>query len=190
VESGPCQIGVVAAIDDEFAVQKIGITVFGNELAEAPVEWGFDDIVVERVRAAAPAGTAVRRIAFPRDAFDRYYNPPETLFGSSRGDFVASQFTTGGNKEFIANFEVEFPIVPKAGIRGVVFFDAGNVFAVDANFFQDRQYRLPLGLFLATGFGIRWFSPVGPLRFEWGIPLTPRPQDQGILFEFTIGNSF
>jgi len=89
VESGPCQIGVVSAIDDKFAVQKIGITVFGNELAEAPVEWGFDDIVVERVRAAAPAGTAVRRIAFPRDAFDRYYNPPETLFGSSRGDFVA-----------------------------------------------------------------------------------------------------
>jgi len=116
---------------------------------------------------------------------------PTLLIGTlARGDFVASQFTTGGNKEFIANFEVEFPIVPKAGIRGVVFFDAGNVFAVDANFFQDRQYRLPLGLFLATGFGIRWFSPVGPLRFEWGIPLTPRPQDQGILFEFTIGNSF
>ncbi len=116
---------------------------------------------------------------------------PTLLIGTlARGDFVASQFTTGGNKEFIANFELEFPIVPKAGIRGVIFLDAGNVFAVDANFFQDRQYRLPLGLFWATGFGIRWFSPVGPLRFEWGIPLTPRPQDQGILFEFTIGNSF
>lgn len=116
---------------------------------------------------------------------------PTLLIGTlARGDFVASQFTTGGNKEFIANFELEFPIVQKAGVRGVVFLDAGNVFAVDANFFQDRQYRLPLGLFWATGFGIRWFSPVGPLRFEWGIPLTPRPQDQGILFEFTIGNSF
>jgi len=45
--------------------------------------------VVERVRATAPAGTAVRRIAFPRGAFDRYYNPPETLFGNSRGEFVA-----------------------------------------------------------------------------------------------------
>jgi hypothetical protein len=89
VETGPCQLGVVAAIDDKFAVQKIGITVFGNELAEAPVEWGYNDIVVERVRAAAPAGTTVRRIAYPKGAFDRYYNPPETLFGNSRGDFVA-----------------------------------------------------------------------------------------------------
>jgi outer membrane protein insertion porin family len=116
---------------------------------------------------------------------------PTLLIGTlARGDFVASQFTTGGNKEFIANFELEFPIVPKAGVRGVIFLDAGNVFAIDANFFQDRQFRLPIGLFWATGFGIRWFSPVGPLRFEWGIPLTPRPQDQGILFEFTIGNSF
>ena len=116
---------------------------------------------------------------------------PTLLIGTlARGDFIASQFTTGGNKEFIANFELEFPIIQKAGVRGVIFLDAGNVFAVDANFFQDKQYRLPLGLFWATGFGIRWFSPVGPLRFEWGIPLTPRPQDQGILFEFTIGNSF
>ena len=89
VETGPCQLGVVAAIDDKFAVQKIGITVFGNELAEAPVEWGYNDIVVERVRATAPAGTTVRRIAYPKGAFDRYYNPPESLFGNSRGDFVA-----------------------------------------------------------------------------------------------------
>ncbi len=116
---------------------------------------------------------------------------PTLLVGTvARGDFVAGKFTVGGNKEFIINFELEIPIIPKAGVRGVVFFDAGNVYATSENFFQDRQYKLPLGLFLATGFGVRWFSPVGPLRFEWGIPLTPRPQDQGILFEFTIGNSF
>ena len=116
---------------------------------------------------------------------------PTLLVGTgARGDFYASYFTTGGNKEFIANFELEIPIIPKAGVRGVIFYDAGNVYAVNQNFFQDPQYRLPLGLFQAVGFGFRWFSPVGPLRFEWGIPLTPRPQDQGILFEFTIGNSF
>jgi len=89
VETGACQLGVVAGIDDKFAVQKIGITVFGNELAEAPVDWGYNDIVVERVRANAPAATAVRRVAYPKGAFDRYYNPPESLFGNSRGDFVA-----------------------------------------------------------------------------------------------------
>ena len=33
-------------------------------------------------------------------------------------------------------------------------------------------------------------SPVGPLRFEWGIPLNKRTEDEPILFEFTIGNFF
>ncbi|RYZ40450.1 MAG: hypothetical protein EOO72_08515, partial [Myxococcaceae bacterium] len=57
-------------------------------------------------------------------------------------------------------------------------------------FFEDRQNKLPLGLFHSAGFGFRWFSPIGPLRFEWGIPLTRRPSDDSILFEFTIGNFF
>jgi len=41
-----------------------------------------------------------------------------------------------------------------------------------------------------VGFGLRWFSPLGPLRFEWGIPIRKRPQDSPIRFEFTIGQSF
>jgi outer membrane protein insertion porin family len=73
----------------------------------------------------------------------------------------------------------------------VLFYDAGNAFARGVPFFQDRTYpNLPLGLFHSVGFGFRWFSPIGPLRFEWGFPLTRRITDQPIAFEFTIGNSF
>ena len=53
-----------------------------------------------------------------------------------------------------------------------------------------RNGTLPLGLFHSVGFGIRWFSPLGPLRFETGFPLTRRPIDDTYLFEFTIGNFF
>ena len=79
-----------------------------------------------------------------------------------------------------------------AGLRGVVFYDAGNVFSEKENFFQSSQRggTLPLGLFHSTGFGLRWFSPLGPLRFEVGFPLTRRPIDDSYLFEFTIGNFF
>ena len=42
----------------------------------------------------------------------------------------------------------------------------------------------------STGFGIRWFSPLGPLRFEWGFPLQPLPYEESYVFEFTIGNFF
>jgi outer membrane protein insertion porin family len=40
------------------------------------------------------------------------------------------------------------------------------------------------------GFGIRWFSPLGPLRFEWGFPFKPLPYEETNVFEFTIGNFF
>ena len=40
------------------------------------------------------------------------------------------------------------------------------------------------------GFGIRWFSPLGPLRCEWGFPFKPLPYEESSVFEFTIGNFF
>lgn len=117
---------------------------------------------------------------------------PTLLVGSSRRpDAFVTPFPVGGDKEAIFNFELEFPIFEKIGIRGVVFYDAGNAFARGEPFFTDRQDDLFLGVFHSTGFGFRWFSPIGPLRFEWGIPLNPREgRDLPILFEFTIGNSF
>jgi len=102
-------------------------------------------------------------------------------------------FAVGGNKEFISNWELEFPIVESAGVRGVAFYDAGNVWGENERFFQHNTSSggpLPLGLFHSVGAGVRWFSPLGPLRFELGFPLTRRPQDDAYQFEFTIGNFF
>ncbi|MBI2377376.1 MAG: outer membrane protein assembly factor BamA [Deltaproteobacteria bacterium] len=119
-------------------------------------------------------------------------------------------FVEGGNKEALFNAEIEFPIFEEVGIRGVVFLDAGNTYGTEENFFylgnkvREQQSpavvgtelefdstSLPLGMFWSVGFGFRWFSPIGPLRFEWGIPLTRRPtDDKGPLFEFSIGNAF
>jgi outer membrane protein insertion porin family len=110
---------------------------------------------------------------------------------SGAPDAPIDQLNVGGNKQLILNLELEFPVFEKAGIRGVVFYDAGNAYAQNERFFQDTSNgQRPLGLYHSVGFGFRWFSPVGPLRFEWGIPLTKRPEDQPILFEFTIGNFF
>ncbi len=106
----------------------------------------------------------------------------------------------GGNKQVVANLELEFPIFPQVNIKGVLFLDAGNAFGESEHLFSERYSdhfetgerfkETWMGMYWSTGFGFRWFSPIGPLRFEWGIPLTRRPQDQDILFEFTIGNFF
>ncbi len=92
-------------------------------------------------------------------------------------------FTIGGNKELIFNVELEFPIVEQINLKGVLFFDAGNAFGEDENMAFES-------LRTSVGLGIRWWSPVGPLRFEWGFPLAPKPGEEPVVFEFTIGNSF
>ena len=62
---------------------------------------------------------------------------------------------------WVNNFEIENPIVRAAGISGVVFFDAGNAFG--GPFGEDKIN--PLDLRFAYGAGVRWRSPIGPLRF-------------------------
>ncbi|QAT84144.1 OMP85 family outer membrane protein [Corallococcus coralloides] len=125
-----------------------------------------------------------------RGYYLRSISPTLLVPRADNPDANVTEFRVGGNKQLIFNLELEFPIFEKAGLRGVLFYDAGNAFGSNEKFFEDRQDKLPLGLFHAAGFGFRWFSPIGPLRFEWGIPLTRRPSDDSILFEFTIGNFF
>jgi len=110
----------------------------------------------------------------------------------------------GGNMEAYTNLELEFPILDKVGIRGVVFLDAGNAWNLEDQFCKTTPapqfnkvvspcFSFPnsLGyLRTSTGFGLRWFSPLGPLRFEWGFPLAPLPYENSSDFEFTIGNFF
>lgn len=81
--AGPCSVGVIAGTGDIFVVQKIGLTVFGNEYAEIPVSWGLDDLVFARARAAA-GNTPVRRITYVKGALDSFYHPKSGLFRNQR----------------------------------------------------------------------------------------------------------
>jgi outer membrane protein insertion porin family len=117
---------------------------------------------------------------------------------------IANGANIGGNLDAYENLELEFPIIDKVGIRGVVFFDSGNAWNLEDQFCKTTPapqfdqvvrpcFTFPNSLGLlrtSTGFGIRWFSPLGPLRFEWGFPLAPLPYENHSDFEFTIGNFF
>lgn len=89
----------------------------------------------------------------------------------------------GGKSEFYSLFEIEHPIVKDAGLKFVVFYDVGNVFA-------NRPDLSNLTLRQDMGFGFRWFSPIGPLRFEWGFPINKAATDDNSVFQFFIGPPF
>ena len=84
-ETGPCRLGVISALGDRFAVQKFGLTVFETEESEVSVDgWGLDDLVIARVRAATGADPAVRKIAYPKGAFEPFYHPTSRFLPDPR----------------------------------------------------------------------------------------------------------
>lgn len=94
-----------------------------------------------------------------------------------------ADFVYGGNKQLLFNGELEFPIYAPAGVKWVFFLDAGNAYAETENY-SFKNMRADWGL------GLRWVSPMGPLRFEWGVPFSKKPGEDSLVFNFTIGSLF
>lgn len=143
----------------------------------------------------------------------RSLGPAIKVLGSSDPTANLIPYTIGGNLLTALNLELEFMMVPPANIKGVVFMDIGNayntepLYCVEANPVEQPKsdpctlLRRGAPGFLkslrrSVGFGFRWQSPIGPLRFEWGFPLDRLPPtefywgDEPVVFEFNVGNSF
>ncbi|PLY00206.1 MAG: outer membrane protein assembly factor BamA [Desulfuromonas sp.] len=88
----------------------------------------------------------------------------------------------GGEKMAYFNFEYIFPISKSLGMKGVLFYDTGNAWSDDEEYFSEMRN--------SVGAGIRWLSPLGPLRFEWGYNLSPYEWEKNSVFEFNIGRAF
>jgi outer membrane protein insertion porin family len=84
-------------------------------------------------------------------------------------------FPLGGNALFFNTFELRFPLLGD-NINGVLFHDAGNVyqnvgsisFRVHQRNLQDFNYMVH-----AVGFGIRYKTPVGPIRLDLAYSINP-----------------
>ena len=88
-------------------------------------------------------------------------------------------FIKGGDFSSFTTFEFEHPLAQEAGLKWVLFYDAG---------YAGRHQEFKL--YSDYGFGFRWFSPIGVLRFEFGYPVNPSPENQGSKFHFDIGQLF
>ena len=148
-------------------------------------------------RQPRPARRADLRALLPR-RHQRRARLPAVLAGAGDPGAAATgrrtralrSFHIGGNMQVIANIEIEFPIFEKVEIHGVVFFDAGNAYNIEDQYCQIAPFAVdtsknpcnsPLDIHAyraSWGFGFRWFSPIGPLRFEWGIPFNTLPGEQ------------
>jgi translocation and assembly module TamA len=87
----------------------------------------------------------------------------------------------GGRSSVIASLELRYRFLDDYGI--VPFFDAGTVSDdVFPSFDEDIQY--------AAGIGLRYYTPIGPIRADFAVPLNPRSDDDAFQFYISIGQAF
>ncbi len=104
--------------------------------------------------------------------------------GSNTGDVY-----TGGNKRVIANLEFQFPIpgmTKSKQARLFLFTDAAGLWA------DNNPYVISgsQGMRYSYGMGLVWNSPIGPLKFSYGLPIKKKPNDILQKFQFQMGTSF
>ncbi len=124
--------------------------------------------------------------------YERFYlGGINSLRGFEREDLSPKKLNSegvlteiGGNKFVQFNLEFLFPLIKEAGVMGVLFFDTGDVY--------DNHESINLGnMRESVGGGIRWYSPMGPMRIEYGHILDPvKDEGEGGKWEFTVGTVF
>ena len=120
----------------------------------------------------------------------------ERFFGGGSGSFRGERFDelgpkdpstsrpVGGKALMLFNLEFTFPLLSAVeDLSGAVFYDLGNIFP------EISDVKLA-SLQDALGFGIRYRTPLGPIRFELGWNLdAPKGERKALVF-ITIGNVF
>jgi outer membrane protein insertion porin family len=120
--------------------------------------------------------------------------------------YDANGAVVGGKDMLQANVELQWHILPTQGVLALLFFDAGQVF--DDDYFFDRYEAgededgdtiyaginpasFDFNAFRETaGFGIRWLSPMGPIRLEYGWLLDRKEGEDSGKFEFSMSSAF
>ena len=93
---------------------------------------------------------------------------------NAQGDIV------GGLSFFTASAEARIKITDTIGL--VPFFDMGAAFASEIPDFDDFRY--------SAGIGLRYYTALGPIRFDFAIPLNPRDGDSHYGFYISLGQAF
>ena len=117
--------------------------------------------------------------------FERFFLGGATTLRGQRTRSVSPRDAAGerigGDKELLFSTELLIPIIPR--FRLALFFDAGNAYGFGTDFD-------PTDLRLGAGVGARFFSPLGPLRLDFGYNLDKQPGEKSFQIHFTVGAPF
>jgi outer membrane protein assembly complex protein YaeT len=154
---------------------RLGLAAgFPREVVDAQGNTATVDELDTSSRFYAGGDTTIR--GFALDAVGVRHDPPEPTDTLDKNGFPL-----GGNSVIILNGELRLPM--RGGLQAVGFLDAGNVFqrVTTTDLTEIRA---------AAGFGLRYKSPVGPIRFDVGFKLQRRPDENPSAWFVTFGQAF
>ena len=147
-----------------------------------PIWWGMIFATRLELGSIQPYG-ATDSAAIPRNV--RFFaGGPGSIRGfelNRLGPLDSDGDPVGGNSLIEGSTELRFPIIGQ--LWGAVFLDFGNVFS------EPFTYRLD-DLRYAAGPGIRYMTPIGPIRLDIGFIIDPRSNEDTARLEFSIGQAF
>jgi outer membrane protein insertion porin family len=183
--AGSPEVQQLAAIDDDLTLPLTERYFLGG-IGPFQVR-GFEQRTVGARRSVLGPTSAGSFVFTPsgRDNLGNCLDPSgecNSLTDTEIDDFANLDLTDiiGGNKMFLLNLELQFPISDELGLMGIVFLDTGNAFAENESFD-------PTELRFGTGFGMQWFSPFGPILVFIGFPLDKLEDESSSVFEFSLG---
>ena len=117
--------------------------------------------------------------------FERFYLGGSNSIRSYKSRQISPKDDTGerigGTSSVLGNIEYIIPL--PFNVRAALFFDVGNVYGFGTKFdLTDLR--------TAVGGGLRWLSPFGPIRVDYGFNLNPQPGDRSGAFNFSVGSPF
>lgn len=94
----------------------------------------------------------------------------------------------GGEALFVANIEYTYPLADF--LKVATFYDVGNVWAKNSDFFQTEGDRE--AFYSSVGLGLRVKTPIGPVSVDYGWPLDKEPGEDGKegRFHFNVSRDF
>ncbi len=137
--------------------------------ARAGVAWPFGDTAVVPIHERFYAGGSTTIRGYTQDSV-----------GPLTKDLFGNLIPQGGQS--MAVFNIEFRVNPGEGLGLVIFSDAGNVWS-------DQQINIK-DMRASYGAGIRYGTPIGPLRIDYGQKIHRRPGESPGELHFNIGNTF
>ena len=145
----------------------------------------FDHVLSGRLASAYQFGWSKD----PVPLFERYYLGGPNTIRSFKSRQISPEDSSGtaigGNFQVLGNLEYSVPL--PYGLRAAMFFDVGNVYG------PDQSVHTPIDLTnlkYAIGPGLRWNSPFGPVRVDYGVNPNPKKGEKFGEIQFSMGSAF